>query len=233
MEYPKVLIAAPVRDRERTLPTYFRCLQSLDYPKDKIEFYFLVNDSEDKTEELIGEFVEKAECVKAESESWNLGTVKDARVQGIRLKVYDALAKLRNKVLDKFRESDCEYLLSIDSDIYAQPELLKRLVSHDKDFVAAYISNSPKHVCPNAMVKVPSPRYPGRWHWGRFKMPAKEGIYKVDLSGAVCLMSRKVLSCKYSWSNKGEDAPFCEEMSKAGIDIWFDTKSLCTHDMGE
>lgn len=230
MDYPKVLVAAPVRDRERTLPLYLQCLRALDYPEDCLEFYFLVNDSTDKSEALIEEFVKNTP--NAHYETWNLGTVKDARVQNVRLRVYEALAKLRNRVLETFEQSDCEYLLSIDSDIYAQPGLLKRLISHKKDFVGSVISNSPKFHCPNAMLKVPSPKFPDRTHWSRFRED-KEGLYKVDLTGAVCLMSRKVLCCRYSWSKTGEDAPFCEDLAAAGIDLWFDTKPLCTHDMRE
>lgn len=227
MSKPKILIAAPVRDREYHLPRYLQCLQDVNYPKEQIGFYFLVNDSSDSSLELLQDFKHEVgeEYRSCEIEEWNLGTVKDERKHNVRTKVYAALAKLRNRVLEKFEESDYDYLFSVDSDIYVKPQILARLVAHDKAFVAAMISNLRRKFCPNALLKRGQ-------SWARFK-PSKDepALYEVDVTGAVALMSRAVTGCRYAWHKQGEDIPFCQAVQEAGHRLYLDTALLAVHDM--
>lgn len=226
-QLPKILIAAPVRDREHHLPKYLQCLHDLNYPKDRIGFYFLVNDSTDRSLEILGGFKNSVEEKYAgfTIDVWDLGTVKDKRKFDVRTKVYTALAKLRNRVMERFEESDYDYLFSVDSDIYVKPQALSRLLSHDKVFVAAMISNLGKKFCPNAMMKKGQ-------SWTRFH-PSKDepGLYEVDVTGAVGLMSRAVTGCRYAWSQQGEDIPFCQAVQDKGHKLYLDTALLAIHDM--
>lgn len=226
-EAPPILIAAPVRDREKHLPRYLECLQSLRYPREALGFYFLVNDTSDSSLEILLDFRERkgATYRSFTVETLNLGTPKDKREGKVRPKVYHALAKLRNRILQYFGDSDYPYLFSVDSDIYVKPQILWRLLLHRKDFVAALISNLPKRMCPNAMVRVAG-------SLTRFKIPEGDpGLHEVTVTGAVCLMSRKVLGSEYAWSSNGEDLPFCESLRGRGIEVYLDTAPVAEHDM--
>lgn len=222
-----VLIAAPVRNRETHLPQYLEGLRNLQYPKDRIGFFFLVNDSTDKSLELLRDF--KWSCATGYRECvvdvLDLGTVPDRRKWEARKKVYKALATLRNRILDYFENSDYDYLFSVDSDIYVKPNVLERLMSHQKPFVAAMISNMPKKMVPNAMVR-------SRGDLRRFYPPEGEAaIYEVAVTGAVGLMTREVLGSRYAWSKQGEDIPFCDSLRERGIKIYLDTAPVAKHDM--
>ncbi|MDP2725950.1 MAG: hypothetical protein Q8P59_00260 [Dehalococcoidia bacterium] len=226
-DLPKVLIAAPVRDREYHLPTYLKSLQALDYPKEKLGFYFLVNDSTDGSRKILGDFLNNSggDYFRIEIEEVTLGTVPDKRKMDTRKEVYHALARLRNTVLDKFSQTACDYLFSVDSDIFVNPNCLGRLLSHRKDFVAAMISNLPVGMVPNAMVRRNGSLL-------RFKPPEGDPtIHEVTVTGAVCLMSREVLVGRYAWSKQGEDLPFCESLIEKGIKIYLDTAQVAVHDM--
>lgn len=225
---PTVLIAAPVRNRAKHLPHYLKALQALDYPPDLLSYYFLVNDSTDESESLVRSF----SALRMTIEVKNLGTKPDARTGSARVTggVYQSLAILRNKVLDQFEASGAEYLLSVDTDIYVRPSLLKRLLSHQKDMVAALISNRPNRMCPNAIIYKKGPI--GRLIPHRFEVPPQPGVYEVDMTGAVCLHSRRVLGCRYACDRAGEDVPFCRQVKAKGLSIWLDTAHLADHHMG-
>lgn len=199
----------------------------MSYPKDRTGFYFLLNDSTDKSQEILETFREEWGTSYREItlDILDLGTPKDKRTGSVRTQIYHALATLRNRVLEHFEKSDYEYLFSVDSDIYVRPPILGRLLSHEKDFVAALISNLPRGHCPNAMLRQGTSLL-------RFKVPEGDpALHEVTISGAVCLMSRKVLGSKYAWSRNGEDLPFCDSLRERGIKVYLDTAHLADHDM--
>ena len=45
----KVLIACPVKDRDWILPNYLQSVLELDYPKELIDIYWIVNNSSDNS----------------------------------------------------------------------------------------------------------------------------------------------------------------------------------------
>ena len=54
---PKVLIATPLENCESDLPSYFKTILSLDYPKEAITIAILESDSTDATDCLIRTFI--------------------------------------------------------------------------------------------------------------------------------------------------------------------------------
>lgn len=229
-QYPRVLIAAPVRNRAWCLPKYLHCLSTIQYPKDKLQFFFLVNDSTDESLQILEGFqrVVQGTYGGCKIEVMDLGTPEDKRTGAVRAKVYHSLAILRNRILQEFSESSCEYLFSVDSDIYVRPPILGRLLSHQKVMVAAQISNLRNRMCPNALLKV------GSQGLKRFQAPVGEDpkIHEVYVTGAVSLMSREVLGSQYAWHSHGEDFPFCNSLWERGLKVYLDTALLAEHDYG-
>jgi GT2 family glycosyltransferase len=62
----------------------------------------------------------------------------------------------------------------------------------------------------------------------------KEGFFKVDVTGAVVLMSRAVCEkVKYAWDVQGEDIAFCRNAQKEGYEVWATGKPIADHRMIE
>ena len=56
MKKSQIMIALAVRDRAWILPQFLKCLRDLKYDPESIILYFLVNNSIDRTEEILNEF---------------------------------------------------------------------------------------------------------------------------------------------------------------------------------
>jgi glycosyltransferase involved in cell wall biosynthesis len=108
----KVMIGCPVRNRAWILPAYLQSLEALDYPRERIIYCFIVNDCEDSTPDILGNFAHKypGQVYLVEN---NGGNTPHQRGQYS----FKRLAYLRNLLLMEFLRSDCEYLFSVDSDI--------------------------------------------------------------------------------------------------------------------
>jgi len=133
--------------------------------------------------------------------------------------------RLRNKVIDYFLSTDCEYLFSIDSDVIVNLDCLKKLLDVDKDMVSALIYNDyGRGNIGNVMVGLDKPKHLG------FK--EQKEIFECDITGACFLIKRRVLEagCKYGYHVYGEDIPFCREVKKQGFKI-FSRKDLAIHEM--
>lgn len=57
------MIGCPVRNRAWILPQYLQHLTALVYPPDQVEYCFVINDSQDKTEALLQEFARDRKSV--------------------------------------------------------------------------------------------------------------------------------------------------------------------------
>jgi hypothetical protein len=66
-----------------------------------------------------------------------VGAMGDLDLRFVTLANEALISRGRNSIATKFLESDCEYLLSIDSDIEFPASAVERLVAHDKDVIAA------------------------------------------------------------------------------------------------
>lgn len=229
---PKVLIVAPVRNREKHLPRYLKAIYFLDFEKKDIGFYFIVNDSIDRSEEIIKDFFQKygQEYRLTRADTVNLSAPLDARGSIRRQKIYPNLVFLRNKLIDYFLSTDFDYYFSIDSDCLVFPNCLKELLQEDKDIISATISNNfndSKNFIPNALIRKEDGQYKRIDHTLAFSK-----AIPCHLTGAVCLIKRKVLEAgvKYGYSPMGEDEVFCREALRKGFQI-FTKGGLAWHDM--
>lgn len=147
----KILISCPVSNRDWILPYYLNHIYDIEYDKSMIDIYWIVNNcsKKDKTLDMLRDFKKKHKN-KYNSitiEIYNSKIIfdknfQDSRVKHIRdEKTYKWLAKLRNKILKKAISLNCDYLLSVDSDILVKPDILNRLLEHDKDIVSSLIYN--------------------------------------------------------------------------------------------
>lgn len=229
MNDKSVLIGCPIRNRGWILPDYLQRLENIDYPPDKLNFCFIVNDSVDDTEAILNEFAHRSyspvQIVKTTA----------AKFHGHKRGAYrfEQLAKLRNMLLEKFFQSDCEYLLSVDSDILVPPDIIKRLLSRNCQIISALVCNG-HHINDTSIYNVMRKTSAGSYQ--HIKDFPRDRIFSVDITGAAYMIHRSVITdhkVYYSARFGGEDIGFCEAARARGIPIYCDGSIECQHMMIE
>jgi len=132
--------------------------------------------------------------------------------------VYEA----REQAAKHFLESDCDYLLFLDSDMVPPADMLIKLINHDKPIVSAL-----------AFRRVPNYE-PCIFKDDKFYLDYPKGLIEVAGVGMACtLIKREVLeNMPQPWffpTNNGEDLSFCKRATDAGYKIYCDTELICGH----
>ena len=103
-ESPKVSVIIPIYNGEQDLPGLIECLQSQTYPKDKVEYLLVNNNSQDNTANLLNQATIEADKIGLNLQTLNENTIQSsyaARNQGIRQATGEILA---------FTDADCRPL---------------------------------------------------------------------------------------------------------------------------
>lgn len=228
----KVVIGCPIRNRAWILPEYLSALESIDY--DNKHFLFLENDSDDGTKDLLIDFSNRlVNAVTFLHDFKVYGHVPNESRDEYGHEGYGHLAKLRNKFLELFLMTDCDYLLSVDSDVIVPPDILTQLLKHSNQdtIIGAAISNIPGqpldgHTPGNFMVNHNGlPMHPNPY--------PLHGLMSVDVIGAVYLIPRKVLESgvRYDSHSQGEDIPFCVKAAEKCFQMRVMMDVKCEHRM--
>ncbi len=225
MEY-KVLIGCPVRDRAWILPRYLQCLLELNYPKNQIEYAFVVNDSTDTTLEILQKFALRSpspvHLIQQNMSSRNSSSRGAYNIAN--------LVVLRNILLNMFIKSDCSHLFSVDSDILVTPDSLNELIKLDLSVVSLLVRND-HHIGELGYYNI-SRLQGGQYHPIR-DFP-RGRLLQVDCTGAGYLIKRFVIEeqgVRYRLHLQGEDAGFCDDARSKGIALWCHTGLECVHVM--
>jgi len=224
-----LVIGSIIRNREWILPRYLKGIDNLDYNKKDITLVFLVNDSEDESLNILLRYKDQNESKYARIDviEFNTGVQEYDREVDARNITFRNMATLRNKLLERVISYSPQYFFSIDSDIIPPPNILKDLITDDKDVVAAHVWNNKECTLPNYMNKG---LY--QYHHIRGREP---GLFECDLTGAVILIKGDVLinGVRYGYHPTGEDAVFCKEAKKLGYGVWVDSRIQCEHIMSK
>lgn len=238
----RILISAPACNRGWILPYYLRNLYNLSYPKEKISLYWIVNNCNDNTFQILSEFehAHRNEYEKIKIDVFNNEKIpEDNRSEQIRKQfIYEWLSTLRNRILDKCVEWDCDYLISCDTDILMRKDCIEKLLSHDKDVCAGLIANgylfnpSNPFAFPNILKRLENGHYK---HIYNSYVKNKEGLREVDFTGAVIAISKEV--CKVSRYapdlTYGEDLPWSKSVQSTGYKLYCDCSCYCQHVMSK
>lgn len=253
----KILIACPISNREWVLDYYLNNIYKIEYPKNLISLYFIVNNSSDRSSDILKEFKSK---YKSEYNNIKIDicnskkNFKDDRSAKTRNEfTYNWLSELRNKITRECVKRDHDYLFSCDSDILVPSNILKKLLSHKKDFVASLIYNGYLYTPKGAeedydpiknAYKFPNilrgSAYSGYKHLvnSNVKNPNlvdyENSLTEVDFSGAVFLASKEICGAgKYCWHQQGEDEPFCRSSKMKGFKLYCDLSCYSQHMMND
>lgn len=240
-EYPEVMICSLVRDRDWILPKYLEHLTNLDYPKSKIKYYFIINNSSDNSQAILEQFQKENKEVYIDFHEF-----KDINHQEHSWNKYKLqhMAYMRNKCLQKARELNVEYLFSVDTDVLVDSRVLNHLIKTDKKIIspvfwASWDKNSKEK------------KFPQVWERGGYEISqhflnllrSKKGIFEVGGLGACTLIHKSVWNAGVNYHRvktlpsemNGEDRDFCTRASVHGFKLWASTYYDTVHidDRGE
>lgn len=213
------MVGAPIqRDRAWILPEYLSAIYNIDYPKDDIHIAFLINgEQRDNTAGIIQDFKRKFKKQYNNIDVWYLkNNHYDSRLGE---RDYKYIAEIRNIFLSMRKKHDT-HIFSVDSDIIIEPNVLKKLLNHDKPIVSALVNNGGyqnRITFYNIMEK--DQRHPTYRH-----LEPSKGLRQVDLTGACYLINKRVLDngvC-YKYHKQGEDAGFCSDAIGKGFKVYCD-----------
>jgi GT2 family glycosyltransferase len=231
MVWPEITIGAPVRNRAWILRHYLDHLVSLDYPKDKIRFLFILNDSTDRSDEVLRDFKQEYKELYAgiEISVYNQHAPEDERTWR-REKIYHTLANVRNKLLEQI---ETPYFFSVDTDILVPPNALKVLVESNKDIVAGVIRNDyiiqPDAEYPNQLTNLLIMKNGTIRHYMKYPL---NDLFQVDVTGAIYLLKKEVCEqVRYGFDPQGEDVYFCLQAKEKGFEIWANSNVYAQHVM--
>lgn len=247
----RVLLGSPCRNRAWILPYYLRNLYNLTYPKKLISLYFIVNNSTDSTFSILSDFannhqneyerikIDVFDNSKIPEDNRNQQLDEKGNVTSARREhIYDWLSTLRNRLLAKCVEWNCDYLLSSDSDILMRSDCIEKLLSHGKDVCAGLIFNGYLYApdrymsYPNILKKLPNEKYQ---HIYNYYVKNKTGLVECDFTGALISISKEVCKVSKYAPDKayGEDLPWSQSVQSAGYKLYCDCSCYNQHVMSE
>jgi hypothetical protein len=227
--FPEVLLSTPVRNRQAVLPRFLKGIENLDFQKELLGIYFLVNDSTDASLSLLEDFKRKREKEYRfiEIEIFNLGTPPDLRSRTLpaslwqfwkgRADIYKALRFLWNKALERFAKDSAQYFFGVDSDTELRPRALKALLKERKDVITTvqfvdYGKGKILGICSDLGER-----------FKREKLEKSKSPQLAQFIGGAFLFSRKVIEKGLSFPEDlrgGEHVAFGRVLRKAGLRIW-------------
>lgn len=236
----RIMIFAPVHQREWILPLYLRNLYNLDYEKKKIRILWIVNNCSDKSNLFLEIFKKNYghEYESVDIQIWDNPKIGlDARnVKQRKEFTYQWLTDLRNRGVSECIKQGCDYLFSCDSDILVEKNSLKNLLSFDKDYISNLLYNGYQvfpdkyWTTPNVLRKQDATYI----HVNNYHTKNKRGIIACDFSGASFLCSKKALPyLNFDYNILGEDLPACQSLQKAGFDLFCSCDDYVQHVMSE
>lgn len=220
---PQVMIGCPVRNRGWILPRYLQHLTALNYPQEQIEYCFVINDSIDDTESILLEFTRRFPTRLLHKNSSRPGGWERGFYQ------FSRLAELRNRMLEEFLQSPCDYLFSVDSDILVPPNCLGLLMQADEDVVSALVCNG-EEIGDNRFYNVFNL---AEDHLQPIRDFPRDRLFPVECTGAAYLLKRRVISAGVRYNSRWgpEDIGFCQGAREQGFTIYCHGAIECRHIM--
>ena len=222
---PKILIAIPTYEgKNYCLDAFLTNILNFSYPKSKLDYYIADNSKTNAN----AKYINKTYGLKV---FW-----KDYDTTPIFEKMADSHNQLRRYFLD----SDCEYMLHLESDVFPPPDVLEQLLWARKPIVNSLyqvFDGSWRTPC-IALNDVKNEHHrefvfhttlDNFWHWyidGKIK--------KTFIAGIGCsLMKRKVLDNFPFRHDANETKPpdtwFAEDLRRSGVQNWVHTGVLSFH----
>ncbi|MFH1456348.1 MAG: glycosyltransferase [archaeon] len=148
--------------------------------------------------------------------------------------VRGTLVKCRNYLRSKALSEGYDYLFTVDSDVILPSDVLTKLISHNKKVVCGLYYS--RYKINGIMMTLPV-----LWKFDgeniKFFLPEeveKGQLLKIRATGSGCMLIHKDIlkDFEFRWDEKimaFDDVFFCEDLIKAGQDLYCDTSIKCFH----
>lgn len=239
----KILIGSPVKQKSSILKEFLLGLDEVEIGNHQVAYYFVDDNTEKASSELLVSFAEKHEAVikngsdlfdsnsEYEGHAWNNEILKKVTI-------------FKNSIISYCIDNSFDYLFLIDSDIVIDKRSLLQLLSDQVDIVSNVFWNQWQK---NGMLTPQCFWIPDIYRQDKdFNVPMtfeeahgirmdmierlkQPGLYKVDGLGACTMISRRALEMGVNFKEipnlkiPGEDRPFCIRAGALGFDLYMDS----------
>jgi hypothetical protein len=222
----RVLVGCPTYDgKAYCLHEYLAGLRSLTYP----DLFFMIVDNSEKQGY-------HAQILRAAESAFLPGSftiVKDKFAAHAK----DRIIASRNLIREYALKENFDFFLSLEQDVIPPPDVVERLVAHDKDVVSALVWNVATKAGKSIRVPMLYEEKEAAAERIFYIDPSKvmhPGLYEISTCALACtLISRNVLSRIVFRYEKGfDDMMFCKDARKEGFSIFADTSVIPEHKVG-
>jgi hypothetical protein len=133
-----ITIAILAKDKAHTLPLYLRCIEQLDWPKDRICLYVRTNNNNDSTCDVLQAWLRHVGSLYREvffNASDVAVRVQDYKPHEWNVERFRVLSQIRNDSIDWAYDHQTHYFVA-DCDNFIRPETLRAIVDTQLPIVA-------------------------------------------------------------------------------------------------
>ncbi len=142
MVQPLVCIAILAHNKEHALPIYLKCIESLDYPKERISLYIRTNNNNDQTTQILEDWV-MANKDRYHSSHFDPNDIEGAPREHGRMEWtiqrFKILGAIRQESVTYAKQINADYYFVVDCDNFLAPSTLKALVNLQLPVVAPFL----------------------------------------------------------------------------------------------
>lgn len=248
--YMRVLIGSPIHQKPAILQAFLQSLNRLDRDQLHVSYYFIDDNIDAQSSQLLVRFAEKNEGVTLERSGEDDHYETNEKQHIWNEKLIWKVAGFKNRIMEYAKQQQYDFIFLIDSDLVLKPPTLEHLISVKKDIVSEIFwtrwePDFPE--LPQVWLSDQYNLYPvirGKDWTDRervvqqalFLYQLKQpGLYEVGGLGACTLISRHALNIGVNFdeiknvSFVGEDRHFCIRAAALGIPLYVDTHYPAFH----
>ena len=245
----RVLIGSPVRQKHTILKEFLQGLEELEKGNNEIEYYFIDDNSEQESSELLEDFsLRNRVVIKNGAELFISHDNYDGH--NWNSEILEKVTAFKNTIIQYCLDQGFDYLFLIDSDIVLDKRSLLQLLSDHVDIVSNVFWNQwkkngqltaqcfwiPDIYLQESAWNTPRPfEESHKIRMDMYEQLKKPGLYQVDGLGACTLVSRYALEQGVNFTEipnvklLGEDRPFCIRAGVLGFALFMDTNYPAYH----
>ncbi|SDE95319.1 Glycosyl transferase family 2 [Bradyrhizobium brasilense] len=136
---PKVLIAILAKSKAGHLPLFLDCIESLDYPQDRICLHIRTNNNTDNTAEILRSWTERVGARYAHVELDDSDTpekIQEFADHEWNPARFSVLGRIRQHSMNQTLALGCDFYFVVDVDNFLRPSTLRKLVELNQPIVA-------------------------------------------------------------------------------------------------
>ncbi len=244
----KILIGTPIKQKETILKEFLKSLLKIKLNGYEIHYYFVDDNTDDKSSKLLENFQKQNSNVKIEK-SVSFGYATNEKyvcddVHQWKKGLINRIISFKNDIISYADKENFDYLFFIDSDILINPITIKHLIDRNVEIVSNVFWtswNPGERLTPQVWLQDESSMVIRNWDrsFTKEEINQKEidfiaklkipGIYEVGGLGACTLISKSAIKKGVNFSLIpnisfwGEDRHFCIRASVLGIKLYVDT----------